>query len=86
MAFPQFAQAFEHQLRIGLGGAEAVAGFTVRLTTWRDRWAMASSNALESCPAALALRSDRLTRVLSKASSSWLRALAVSRVSEAIMR
>ncbi|MNR33515.1 hypothetical protein D3C85_1511930 [compost metagenome] len=27
MAFPQLAQALEHQLRIGLRGAEAVAGF-----------------------------------------------------------
>ncbi|MNW13498.1 hypothetical protein D3C71_2114730 [compost metagenome] len=58
----------------------------MRLTTWRDRWAMASSKPLESWPSTPALRSERLTRVLSNVSSSWLRVLAVVRVSEAIMR
>ncbi|MNP24044.1 hypothetical protein D3C76_1167800 [compost metagenome] len=60
--------------------------FTVWLTTRRDKWAMASSSPLESWPSPPALRSERLTKVLSKVSSSWLRALAVARVSEAIMR
>ncbi|MNG11338.1 hypothetical protein D3C84_948720 [compost metagenome] len=60
--------------------------FAVLLTTWADRLEMSASRAFALPLSASALRSERVTKVLSKTSSCALKVLAVFNDSEAIMR